>query len=128
VTPEWTDGIDRSDVDALRRLLDAGADVNARDRHNQTGLLIAAQHGRPSVVRLLVERGANLNVTAKYSLTATMLAVINGHDDIVRMLVNAGADMTLQGSGAPGFAGKTALDLAVARAEPAMIAAVRGEP
>jgi len=127
VTPEWSDAIERSDVDAIRRLLDAGADINARDRRNQTGLMIAAQHGRPAVAGLLIDRGADLNASAKYTLSAIMLAVINGHVDIVRMLAGAGADLTLQGSGAPGFAGNTALDLAVARGEPAMIAAVRGE-
>jgi hypothetical protein len=44
-----------------------------------------------------------------------MLAVIAGHVAIVRLLVRAGADLTLRGRGAPGFMGKTAYDLAVAR-------------
>ena len=44
-----------------------------------------------------------------------MLAVINGHVEIARRLVGAGADRTCRGSGAPGFAGKTAHDLAIAR-------------
>lgn len=127
MTSEWSDGIERSDVARLRQLLDSGADINARDEHGQTGLMVAAQHGRSFVVQLLVERGAALDATAKYRLSAVMLAVINGHVDIVRTLVQAGADLTLQGSGAPGFAGKTALDLAVARGEPAMIAAVGGD-
>jgi ankyrin repeat protein len=60
-------------------------------------------------------------------LSAIMLAVVNGHADSVRILASAGADVTLQGSGAPGFAGKTALDLAVGRGETAVIAAVRGD-
>lgn len=128
MTSDWSDGITRGDVELLRRLLDAGADVNARDRRNQTGLMFAAQHGGTAVAQLLIERGADMNATAKYTLTAIMLAVINGHVDIARMLARAGADLRLQGSGAPGFAGKTAQDLAVARGEPHMIAAVRGEP
>ena len=41
-----------------------------------------------------------------------MLAVINGRDAIVGVLADAGADLTIGGTGAPGFAGKTALDLA----------------
>ena len=41
-----------------------------------------------------------------------MLAVINRHPDIARQLVDAGADLSTQGSGAPGFADKTAQDLA----------------
>jgi ankyrin repeat protein len=43
------------------------------------------------------------------------LAVIHGHIDIVRTLVEAGADLAIRGSGAPGFSGKTALDLAIAQ-------------
>ena len=41
-----------------------------------------------------------------------MLAVIGGHHQIARALVRAGADTALEGTGAPGFAGKTAADLA----------------
>jgi ankyrin repeat protein len=46
-----------------------------------------------------------------------MLAVLGGHAEIVRVLVEAGADVTVTGTGAPGFAGKTALDLAVQRGD-----------
>ena len=41
-----------------------------------------------------------------------MLAVIGSHDEIAQMLVRAGADTSIKGTGAPGFAGKTAADLA----------------
>jgi hypothetical protein len=41
-----------------------------------------------------------------------MLAVINDHTPIVRLLVEAGADIHIRGTGAPGFADKTAADLA----------------
>lgn len=49
--------------------------------------------------------------------------------DIVQALVHAGADRAIRGTGAPGFAGKTALDLAVARGSTPMVAilASRGE-
>jgi hypothetical protein len=60
----------------------------------------------------LIRAGADLNVTAKFHLSATMLAVINGHESIARALAAAGADLSLTGSGAPGFAGKTAAQLA----------------
>jgi ankyrin repeat protein len=61
---------------------------------------------------LLIDHGAALDVTAKYGLSALMLAVINRHEGIARRLVAAGADLALRGSGAPGFAGKTARALA----------------
>ena len=48
-----------------------------------------------------------------------MLAVIRGHAEVVRVLVGAGAAVELQGTGAPGFAGRTAHDLAAARGDAA---------
>jgi len=111
----WEDAVRRGDVEALRRLIAAGQDVNARDAHGQTALMIAAQQGQAGVVSWLVEHGAELNHTAKYGLSALMLAVIRGDAQIVATLVNAGADLTLRGTGAPGFAGKTALELALAQ-------------
>jgi ankyrin repeat protein len=50
-----------------------------------------------------------------------MLAVINGHVDVVRTLVRAGANLAVRGTGAPGFADKTAMDLAVARGGQEMV-------
>jgi ankyrin repeat protein len=46
-----------------------------------------------------------------------MRAVINGHDTIVELLVEAGADTQIRATGTPGFAGKTALDLAHERGQ-----------
>jgi uncharacterized protein len=62
-------------------------------------------------------RGAFLpvGVTAKYGLSALVLAVVAGHVAIARLLARAGADLTLRGSGAPGFSGKSAYDLALER-------------
>jgi ankyrin repeat protein len=54
----------------VRRLLAAGADVNARDRHGQTALMLAAHRGALDVVEALIEAGADLNTTAKYNLSA----------------------------------------------------------
>lgn len=113
--PNWEDAAKAGDVATVRALLDTDPDIDARDRYGQTALMLAAHRGHGALVRLLIDRGADLDVTAKYSLSALMLAVIAGHAEIARMLVRAGANRSLRGSGAPGFAGKTAYDLAVAR-------------
>ena len=112
MTPEWKAAVRSDDVARLEVLLAAGADINALDEHGQTGLMIAARDGKTAAVRWLIEHGADLNHTAKYHLSALMLAVINGRDAIVGILVDAGADRSIQGSGAPGFERKTALDIA----------------
>jgi ankyrin repeat protein len=109
---EWWTAVRHGNVDALRALIAAGAEVDARDGHGQTALMNAAREGHIEIVRLLVAHGADLNHTAKYHLSALMLAVLNGRDAIVGVLADAGADLTIRATGAPGFAGLTALDLA----------------
>ena len=113
--PAWERAVRSGDVEAVRQLLRSGADVNARDRYGQTALMLAAHHGHLEMVEALVGSGADLNVTAKYNLSALMLAVVAGHAEIARVLARAGADLGPRGSGAPGFMGKSAYDLAVAR-------------
>ena len=83
------------------------------NRYGQTGLMLAAHGGHREVAGTLIAHGANLNITAKFGLSALMLAVVAGHEDVAYLLAKAGADLSLRGSGAPGFAGKTAYDLAL---------------
>ena len=111
----WEDAVRRGNADILRDLLSRGIDPNARDRHGQTGLMLAAHAGHLAAVQLLIDHGVDLNVTAKFGLSAVMLAVIADHKEIAQALARAGADLTLRGTGAPGFAEKTVADLAVAR-------------
>jgi ankyrin repeat protein len=108
----WEDAIKWGDVGIVLDLLGRGAKVDARDRYGQTGLMLAAHAGHGAVVEILIAHGAALNVTAKFGLSALMLAVVAGHAGVARLLAQAGADLTLRGSGAPGFAGKTAAELA----------------
>lgn len=113
--PCWEDAVRRGDTEIVRDLLARGADANARDRYGQTGVMLAAHGGHLATVQLLVEHGADLNITAKFGLSAMMLAVVAGHEEIALALARAGADLTLRGTGASGFAGKTAANLATDR-------------
>jgi uncharacterized protein len=100
-------------------------DIDARDGHGQTALMRAACQGQGELVAWLVQRGAALHHAAKYGLSALMLAVVRGHVEIVRTLADAGADLCRRGTGAPGFAAKTALDLAIARGDAEVIEILR---
>lgn len=113
----WKAAVQADDVEALEQLLSTGLDINAKDEHGQTALMLAARDGRVAVAQLLIGRGADLNHRAKFNLTALMLAVINARVSLVRALVDAGADLTVRGAGAPGFDDKTALELAAGRAD-----------
>ena len=124
----WEDAIKRGDVQDVRDLLDHGTDVNARDHHGQTALMLAAHAGHRQVVEALIAHRANLNSTAKSGLSALMLAIVAGHAEVALVLANAGADLSLRGTGAPGFAGKTAYDLAVERDMRGLSAALKPKP
>lgn len=111
----WENAVKGGDPRIVLDLLVLGADVNTRDRYEQTGLMLAAHAGHREVVETLIAHRTNLDVTAKFALSALMLAIVAGHAEVARVLAKAGADLSLRGTGAPGFAGKTAYDLAVDR-------------
>jgi ankyrin repeat protein len=126
MNPEWEQAARRGDAAALRTQIDAGAELDSRDRFGQSALMLAALAGSLDAVSVLVSAGANLNITAKYSLSALMLAVINGHREVARALASAGADISITGSGAPGFAGKSAAALALDRGDRELAADLSG--
>jgi len=79
-------------VDAMKYLLDKGADVNAQNGFGSTALMISATDlGK---VRLLVEHGADLNRASKQGRTALFIAAMSDQSsEIVRYLVAKGADL-----------------------------------
>jgi ankyrin repeat protein len=79
-------------ADAVRILLDAGADPNARDKSEATPLLYAAYSLEKT--RLLVEKGGDVNAKAKGGYTPLWVAAgAPGNDSTVRYLIEKGADL-----------------------------------
>src|SRR6266566_5221938 len=73
-------------LEAMRILLDHGADVNARNGSGSTALMWSAAD--PARVRLLLERGADVNKASKSGRTALMLAGFSPSSaEVVRMLL-----------------------------------------
>jgi len=122
---DWERAAKAGDAAILTARIAAGEDVDALDRYGQTALMLAAARGRLEAVHALIRAGAALDVTAKHGLSATMLAVVNHHVEVAHALAAAGADLRLVGSGAPGFAGKTAAQLAADRNLGALASALR---
>ncbi len=108
----WHKAVIEGDVNEVNRLISQGYDVDSLDHYGQTALMLSAVRGHKVLVDVLLAQNAKLDVTAKFGLSALMLAIINRHIEIAYSLIEAGADTQLSGSGAPGFAGKTAVDLA----------------
>ena len=109
---EWHKAAIDGEAELAERLLSEGHAIDSKDRYGQTALMLASARGHEPLVDLLLAHHAALDVTAKYSLSALMLAIVNRHPEIAAKLIDAGADTTVRGTGAPGFSGKAAVDLA----------------
>ncbi len=82
------------DVKTIRALVEAGAYVNARDKHGWTVLMIATANGQTDAVKVLIKAGADVNAVDKDGVTALMIAAFNGHMDAVNVrMVNAFIDI-----------------------------------
>ena len=83
-------------LETLKLLLEAGADVNARNDFDATALLWAARD--PEKARLLIERGADVTVKSKQGQTPLMAASLHrGSSLIVALMVAKGADVNVKG-------------------------------
>ena len=60
--------IEANDLDRMRRLIDAGVDINTRGKGNNTPLLWAYFDNQPERFRLLLEHGADPNVVISENL------------------------------------------------------------
>jgi ankyrin repeat protein len=77
-------------LDAMRLLLDSGADVNAQNAFGSTALMWSASD--PAKVRLLLDHGAQVNIAARSGRTALIIAAFtNPSAEVVRLLLAKGA-------------------------------------
>ncbi len=82
----------------VKRLLDEGADVNAKDIIGVTLLMHASAGGKITVVRLLLDRGADVMAKDNYGNTAMILASKTSHFDVVKLLEQTYEDKIKQTS------------------------------
>jgi transposase len=80
------------DVSAARVALDAGADVTATDKAEQTPLHLAAMRGHIGVARLLIENGADPNAKDHRQQTPLDLADLKRHNRVAQLLIAKMAD------------------------------------
>lgn len=94
------------DIEAVRRLIEAGADLNVREPSGGSSPLItAATFGQTEAARALIEAGADLDQQNNDGSTALITAAFFGRTEIVEALLAAGADRDIRNG-----TGSTALD------------------
>lgn len=83
----------------VQMLVDAGVNINWKDKSNETALHIAARFGHDECARVILkgtkEQKADLEATENtYAWTPLHVAAVDGKLSVARLLVEAGADVT----------------------------------
>jgi len=94
------------DTEVMAVLINAGADVNAKNNNGFTALMLAAGNSSPEGIRALAKAGADVNASANNGKTPLMLAaMLNPNPEAVMVLLKLGADPAIRDN-----EGKTAID------------------
>lgn len=102
----------KGDVEAIRRLVAAGHDVDGKPRYQgESALIAAADGGHVEAVRALLAAGARVDARHQGE-TALTAAIRHGHSEVARLLLAAGARADA------GHHGETALTLAISYGHP----------
>jgi ankyrin repeat protein len=94
-------------IDIAKVLIDAGMDVNIKNKLNDTPLHFASYYNRNEIVKMLIDADSDINAQEDSGKTALHLAINNDNTQIVQMLIAAGGDKSIEDN-----YGETASDFA----------------
>ena len=118
---EFASAIRNGDIAAVRRFIDSGANLNARDYTYGRPLLAVAttatdERGKIEVVQMLIDAGADVNNFDSGGRPMVNVTALRGSSESLRVLLNAGADPNVRD-----MSGYPALERAFQRNSPEVI-------
>jgi ankyrin repeat protein len=75
------------DADKLKRLLNAGVNIEARDVNGSTPILIATANNHTNIVKILLDAGANPNEKNRWQDTTLVWAAHFNNVEMAKLLV-----------------------------------------
>lgn len=107
-TPLLIASVGHGKYDAVKLLIDKGADVRAVNNRKENALTRASLFGDTATVSLLLSKGLDINTFTQDSTTALINAVLNANKPVIFQLLERGADPDILS-----FFGLTSLSIAV---------------
>ncbi|CZR58832.1 related to beta transducin-like protein [Phialocephala subalpina] len=77
----------------MQLLLQKGADVEAKDKRDQTPLYLASMNGHYKVAQLLLDQGADVKAATTNGWTPLHVASTKVHCEVIQLLLDQGADV-----------------------------------
>ena len=90
----FIEAVKKNDIIAVKSLIAAGAHVNAKDKHGETPLHVAAVRGYQKIASMLIIESADVNAIDGRGLTPLHAAALNGQKEAVELLIDKGADLS----------------------------------
>ncbi len=84
---------EKGDRNAVLLFLDSGVDINSRDEHGWTPLMISTFNGKEEVAILLIRSGADVNAKDTAGYGPLHWAAFNGYSEVVKLLVEKRANV-----------------------------------
>jgi len=85
----------RGKLDVVQRLLDLGADIDAKSANGSTALFAASRRGHVHVANFLLDRHADIDALNNYNDSALYLACLFANVEATRVLLARGANVDL---------------------------------
>lgn len=82
----------QGNLDAIRRHVEAGSDLNTKDAYGSSPLIVGATFGRTEVAAALIDAGADMTITNNEGATPLHIAAFLCRTEIVKALLEKGAD------------------------------------
>mmetsp|Transcript_22045 Transcript_22045/g.32856 ORF Transcript_22045/g.32856 Transcript_22045/m.32856 type:complete len:495 (+) Transcript_22045:49-1533(+) len=80
---------------AVKKLIQAGAEIDHKDNHGNTALLMACVQGNTQIVKYILDQGGNPNEQQYAGVHPLLIACQNGFLEIAIALVEVGANVNL---------------------------------
>ena len=104
------DAAKKGDADAVRQMIEGGAQIDTKDYYGKTPLHVVSESGHTKIAALLIEAGADVEAKTKVisgaglrGATPLILAAQRGHTGVAELLISADADVNARDERAPWF-------------------------